>query len=82
MVPECAYVLQQMHGDQWIQAQEGWETVADLAAEHLGLPTDEDDFYRHDLFNPNIAPWGCTPQRAAVAVRNVMKGLEPWAPAL
>lgn len=56
----------------------GWETTRDTALNWLGLETDEDSFYGHRLFNPQLAPAHCTPSQAAVAIQNVMNGQEPW----
>lgn len=52
-----------------------WDDVQSKALSILGLTTDGED---HPLFNPLLAPENCTPQEAAVAVRNVMEGKHPW----
>ncbi len=54
-----------------------WEHLAPEALRWLGLP-DNGGFMKHDLFDPDLAPYKCTPRQAARAVQNVMNGLEPW----
>ena len=55
-----------------------YDAIADRALYALGLERDPHDAYLHPLFNPDLAPYDCTPQQAAVAVRRVMKGQRPW----
>ena len=59
-----------------------WDNTAEAALDYLGLtrrPLSEIDYHRaHDLFDMDLAPANCTPAQAAVAVRRVMAGEEPW----
>jgi hypothetical protein len=54
-----------------IQKINGWIGVQETAARWLGISS-------YDLFSFELAPSSCTPAQAAVAVRNVMSGKEPW----
>jgi hypothetical protein len=49
----------------------GWKATQREALQWLGLESE-------DLFDMNLSPQNCTPAQAAVAVRNVMNGKEPW----
>lgn len=51
--------------------------VSQIAMYFLGL-TPNNPNYGHDLFSPTLAPEFCTPAQAAVAVRNVIAGKDPW----
>lgn len=72
-----------------IQGMNEYETewVERRAHEILDLPYVSKDFpalnlhrvKAHDLFNSMLAPVDCTPAQAAVAVRRVIEGLDPWA---
>lgn len=57
------------------------ECFSRLAVRLLGLPwMDKGPQFDcgHELFNPTGAPWDCTPEQAAGAVRRVIEGKEPW----
>lgn len=58
--------------------EEYWHIIAGGALTFLGLPPGRDDFFHHDLFSSDLAPYNCTPKQAAVAVRRVIAGKEPW----
>lgn len=81
--PDCGtvcciagYVAQQIGADDDVGMGAMFRQVAD----HLGISTTESKCPSmvNDLFDPHLAPDECTPAQAAVAVRRVMKGLEPW----
>ena len=55
----------------------GWSSVRNLALDWLDLPDDR-GCIGHPLFDFDLAPKGCTPQRAAEAVQNVMDNQSPW----
>lgn len=58
-----------------------FEVIATSALNFLGIEEQEDPADRymlHDLFDPDLAPYNCTPQQAATALRRVMVGEEPW----
>jgi len=54
-----------------------WFKVEYAARHWLELP-DNNGRYGHDLFDPELAPDGCTPAQAAEAVTRVMNGEQPW----
>lgn len=59
-----------------------WCETGQFALKAFGLPegqTTNDKWMVHDLFDPELAPEECTPQQAAMAVRNVIAGKAPWA---
>lgn len=60
-----------------MRLEPSWSTTRDTALEYLGLP-ENNVFFGHDLFDSALAPDGCTPAQAAVAVQNVIDGKEPW----
>lgn len=55
----------------------GWGHNKREALYFLGLDNN-DCHFGHDLFDSDLAPDNCTPAQAAVAVRKVMAGKEPW----
>lgn len=58
-----------------------FEVIATSALNFLGIEEQEDPedkYMLHDLFDPDLAPYNCTPQQAAAALRRVMVGEEPW----
>lgn len=46
--------------------------------EDRDAPYAHDAFFGHDLFDPDLAPFNCTPQQAAQAIQNVIDGRAPW----
>lgn len=58
---------------------QNWQEVGSTALKLLGLTEDyATDGYFHELFDPELAPKGCTPAQASKAISRVMKGKKPW----
>lgn len=54
-----------------------WPGTRNTALRIFDLPRNG-EYMGHDLFDQDLAPEDCTPEQAAVAVRRVIAGKEPW----
>ena len=54
-----------------------WPSTQGAAMKYLGFE-DKGGFLDHPLFDFTLAPSPCSPAQAAIAVRRVIAGQEPW----
>lgn len=62
------YVAEQMGLNPLENQSAPWDRIQDLALDALELPH-IDNYFGHPLFDPELAPQGCTPTQAAIAAR-------------
>jgi len=55
-----------------------WAETMEAALAYLGLVDEGTTHMGHPLFSHRLAPHPCSPAQAAVAVRRVIAGKEPW----